>query len=140
MGVMAMTMSTQTLAESSRLLELLFMDELQIMTVGAPVTEGINVTRSLTPLGAPVAGLVQTSGLANAVESQTQNVYSVKVPRTAPLAEGLAVKVLRCVGQPSLVGRVLLIDKITENSLAMLIKGTASDFSVVNQEGKGVLE
>jgi len=135
-----MTMSTPTLAEASRLLATAILrDTLQILTVGPPVTVGIQVTRSLTSVGLPVQGLVQTTTLANAVESRIDVVYSVKVRQNVLLMPGQAVRVVTCVATPSLVGKVLLIDKVTENGLAMIVKGIASDFHNVNQEGKGAL-
>lgn len=132
-----MTMSTQTLGESARMLAAaVLLDSLQVLTVGLPVTVGINVTRALTPSGQPVAGLVQTTTLANAVESRTDSTYSVKVAQGTPLVAGQAVRVLICLMDPSLVGKVLLLDKISQNGLAMIRKGVASDFETVNQEGK----
>ena len=133
---MAMTMSTQTLTEGARLLSTVLIDSLQIMDVAAPVTVGVNVTRDLTPVGQPVAGLVQHTTLENAVENRTSTAYSVKVARTTALAAGQAVKVLSCAADPSLVDKVLLLDKVSQNGLAMIRKGVASDFENVNQEGK----
>jgi len=136
---MVTAMSTQTLAESSRLLELVLMDTIQIMDVGEPVTVGHNVTRSLTPVGEPVPGLVQTTTLANAAESRVENTYSVKVRQGTQISAGQAIKVLACVQEPSLVGKVLLLDKFSQNGLALIRKGVASDATVVNQEGKEAL-
>jgi len=136
---MVTAMSTQTLAESSRLLELVLMDTIQIMDVGEPVTVGHNVTRSLTPVGEPVPGLVQTTTLANAAESRVENTYSVKVRQGTQISAGQAIKVLACVQEPSLVGKVLLLDKFSQNGLALIRKGVASDTTVVNQEGKEAL-
>lgn len=135
-----MVMSTRTLDESARALEkAVFLDSVQIMNVADPVTVGTAVTRALTPVGEPVPGLVQTTTLANAIESQTTNTYSVKVPTRTGLKAGQAVKVLSCLMEPDLVGKVLLLDKVSQNGLAMLRKGVASDVDVVNQEGKEAL-
>ena len=135
-----MTMSTQTLAESARqLAAAVLIDSIQVLLVGPPVTQGIAVTRSLTNVGTPVAGLVQTTTLANAVESRVDSVYSVKVARGTALAAGQAVRVITCLLDPTLVGKVLLLDKVSKNGLAMIRKAVASDFEVVNQEGKGGL-
>lgn len=135
-----MTMSTQTLAESARqLATAVLLDTIQVLTVGQPVTVGINVTRGLTPVGTPVAGLVQTTLLANAVESRVDCTYSVKVARGTALAAGQAVRVVTCLAEPELVGKVLLIDKMSLSGLSMIRKGVAADFEVVNQEGKGGL-
>ncbi|QOI66998.1 hypothetical protein SEA_MAELINDA_10 [Microbacterium phage MaeLinda] len=133
---MVTAMSTQTLAESSRLLELVLMDSLQILDVGDPITVGHNVTRSLTPVGDPIPGLVQTTTLQNAVESRVESVYSVKVRQGTQISAGQAIRVVSCVQEPSLVGKVLLLDKISQNGLALLRKGVATDATVVNQEGK----
>lgn len=133
---MVTAMSTQTLAESSRLMELLLMDSLQLLDVGDPITVGHNVTRSLTPVGDPIPGLVQTTTLQNAVESRVESVYSIKVRQGTQISAGQAVKVLSCVQEPSLVGKVLLLDKISQNGFALLRKGVATDAAIVNQEGK----
>lgn len=133
---MVTAMSTQTLAEASALLSTVLVDSIQIMDVADPVTVGINVIRSLTPVGAPVAGLVQTTTLANAVESQVESVYAIKVARGTAVEAGQAIKVVTCVQEPDLVGKVLLLDKISQNGLALIRKGVASDTTVVNQEGK----
>lgn len=135
-----MTMSTQTLGEAARqLAAAVLLDSIQIYDVGQPVTVGPNVTRDITEVGEPVAGLVQTTTLANAVESRVDSVYSVKVARGTDLSAGQAIKVITCLAEPDLVDKVLLIDKISKNGLAMIRKGVASDFGVVNQEGKVVL-
>ena len=132
-----MTMSTQTLAESARqLATAVLIDSIQIMDVGDPVTVGFEVVRELTPVGEPVAGLVQTSTLANAVESRVDSVYSVKVARGTALSAGQAIQVVRCIMEPDLVGKTLLLDKVSKNGLAMIRKAVASDFEQVNQEGK----
>jgi hypothetical protein len=106
------------------------------MEVGDPITVGIEVTRILTPVGQPVPGLVQTTTLENAVESRTSNVYSVKVAQGTPLKAGQAVKVVSCVMEPDLAGKVLLLDKVSQNGVAVIRKAVASDYTVVNQEGK----
>lgn len=135
-----MTMSTQTLDEAARQMALaVLVDLVQILDVGEPVTTGINVDRSLTAVGTPIAGLVQTSVLLNAAESRTEATYSVKVPRGTSLSAGQAVQVITCRQEPSLSGKTLLIDKVSQNGLAMLRKAVASDFENVNQEGKSGL-
>lgn len=127
-------------AEGGRMLaQALLIDTIQIMNVGEPVTVGHNVTRALTPVSVPIPGLVQTTSLANAVESLVDSIYSVKVSRGTEIKAGQAVKVVTCVAEPSLVGKVLLLDKVSQNGLAMLRKGVASDAQVVNQEGKEAL-
>ncbi|WIC89568.1 hypothetical protein SEA_GARDENB_10 [Microbacterium phage GardenB] len=129
-------MSTQTLAESSRLLELLLVDEVQILDVGEPITVGRNVTRELTPVGDPVKALVQGTTLQNAVESTTESIWAVKVPAGTPLVAGQAVRVTKASSKSTLVGKVLLLDKVSESGIDVLRKGVASDFEKVNQEGK----
>ena len=132
-----MTMSTQILAEAARVLaEATLRDTIQISTVGPPITIGFEVTRELTALGDPVAGLVQTTVLENAVESKTSSTYSVKVHAGTVLSPGMAVTVITCELEPELVGKVLLVDKVSLNGAAMIRKGVAADFEVVNQEGK----
>jgi len=130
-------MSTQTLAEASRLLALsVLTDMVQISTVGAPVTVGFSVVRPLVPAGEPVAALVQTTTLANATESRVENLYSVKVAQGTVLVAGQAVTVTRCTQEPSLVGKTLLLDKVSQNGIALIRKAVATDFDTVNQEGK----
>lgn len=133
-----MSMSIQTLTESAKqLASAVLLDSIQIFTVGQPVTTGFTVTRALTPVGLPVAGLVQHVTLENAVESRTTTTYSVKVSLQTSLVAGQAIKVISCLADPSLVGKTLLLDKVSQNGLAMIRKAVASDFSTVNQEGKG---
>lgn len=134
-----MVMSTPTLDEASRLLALNFIDQLQILNVGQPVTTGAQVTRSLTPAGDPVAGVVQSVTLENAVEGRVGQTYAIKVSRATPLVIGQAVKVLVCRQEPDLVGQVLLVDIMSRNSLALIRKGYGSITKVVNQEGKEAL-
>ena len=132
-----MAISTQTLAEASSLLSgQVLVDSVQVYNVGEPVTVGVSVSRALSPAGEPVAALVQTTTLANSAESLTDSVYSVKVAQGTALAAGQAVKVLTCVQEPDLVGKTLLLDKVSQNGLALIRKAVASDWTVVNQEGK----
>lgn len=135
-----MAMSTQTLDEAARQLELgVLLDRVQILTVGEPQTVGTQVTRSVTPVGEPVAGLVQTVSLENTTEGTVSQVVSVKVPKRTALVVGQAVRVEACLAEPSLVGQVFLIDSVSQNGLAMIRKGFASRFTVAQQQGKGAL-
>lgn len=132
-----MEMSIQTWDDAGVLLgQAVLVDTLQIMDVGDPVTVGTKVVRLLTPVGDPVPGLVQTTSLANAAESQVVNVYSVKVERQTVIQAGQAIKLLTCRQEPDLAGKVLLLDKVSQNGLAVIRKAVASDTTVVNQEGK----
>lgn len=115
------------------------MDSVQILDVGEPVTVGAQVTRELTEVGEPVPALVQHTTLENAVESISSSAYSVKVRQGQALTSGQAVRVLSCVQEPTLVGKVLLLDKVSENGAAVLRKAVASDWETVNQQGKSVL-
>ena len=135
-----MVMSTQISHEASQLLEqAILLDSVQLLNVGQPVTVGANVTRSLTPVGAPIAGLVQTTVLQGAIEGRTENVYSVKLPQGTVVSAGQAVRVVACLMEPDLVGKVLLLDKVSQNGAALIRKCIASDTTVVNQEGKEAL-
>ena len=134
-----MVMSTQTLAESSRLLSLLLMDSVQVLNVGDPRTEGIHVTNELTPVGDPIPALVQSITLENSVDGTVSQGWSVKVRQGTALESGQAVRVLTCVQEPSLVGKVLLLDTVSQNGAAMIRKAVAQDFEKVNQQGKAVL-
>lgn len=136
---MNMVMLTPTLDEAARLLSLNFIDLLQIMDVGEPVTVGANVTRSLTAVGDPVAGLVQSVSLENAVDGRVSQTYAIKVHRATALRIGQAIKVLVCRQEPDLVGQVLLVDIMSRNGLALVRKGYGSITKVVNQEGKEAL-
>jgi hypothetical protein len=111
-------------------------DTLDIYSVGDQVTSGIEVSRELTLVTPNVPSLVQASGLQNAVESATENVYSVKVSRDTDISAGQAIKVTSCVNDPSLVGKTLYIDKVSKNGLAIIRKAVASDTYNVDQQGK----
>lgn len=134
-----MAISTQTLAEAARQLSYVLVDSVQVYNLGSPVTTGVHVSLSRSPVGEPIPALVQTTTLANAAESSTDSVYSVKVAQGTALEAGQAVEVLTCLQEPSLVGKTLLLDKVSQNGLAVLRKAVASDFTVVNQEGKAGL-
>lgn len=131
-----MVTSTPILDEAARRLSGVLIDEVQLYDVGDPVTVGIHVTRELTPVGDPIPGLVQTTTLENAIESRTESTYSVKVARGTVIAAGQAIKVTRCVQEPDLVGKTLLLDKVSQNGAALIRKAVAQDFENVNQEGK----
>ena len=131
-----MVMSTPILDEAAHHLSGVLVDLIQLYDVGEPVTVGIHVTRALTPVGDPIPGLVQTTTLENAVESRTESTYSVKVARGTAIAAGQAIKVTRCVQEPDLVGKTLLLDKVSQNGAALIRKAVAQDFENVNQEGK----
>lgn len=132
-----MTMSTQTLTESARLMGLaVLLDSIQIYNVGEPVTTGYEVTRALESAGDPIPGLVQTTTLQNAVESTTETTYSVKVIGGTVIRAGQAVKVVACLMEPDLVGKTLLLDKVSQNGAAVIRKCVASDFEKINQQGK----
>lgn len=111
-------------------------DLVQICDVGPTITVGIEVTRELTPVGDPIPGLVQTLKPMYALESIVPGLYGVKVARGTDMNPGQAVKVIRCNAEPALVGKVLLLDKVSFNGLSMIRKGNATDFVVVNAEGK----
>ena len=134
-----MVISTQTLAEAASLLSSVLVDTIQVYNLSEPVTTGFTVSLSKTPVGDPIPALVQTTTLANSVESRTDSVYSVKVAQGTALSAGQAVKVLSCVQEPSLVGKTLLLDKVSQNGMALIRKAVASDSLAVRQEGKGEL-
>lgn len=134
-----MARQTIPLADAGKLLSLVLVDKVQICTVGPPVTAGIQVTRQLVPLGEPVNGLVQTTLLANAVESLTETTWSVKVAAEVPLQGGMAVQVLVCQQDPSLVGEYLLIDRVNQSGMNIIRKGVSGSFMTVDQQGKAVM-
>ena len=135
-----MVMSTQISRDAAAVLAAaVLQDTIQIIDLGKPTTVGINVTRSKTPVGQPIPGLVQTTVLANAIESQVLNTYSVKVAAGTDIRPGQAVEVIRCELEPELVGRVLLLDKVSQNGAALIRKAVASDYQEVSQEGKATL-
>ena len=127
------------MADAGKLLSLVLVDKVQLYTVGPPVTTGIQVTRQLAPIGEPVNGLVQTTLLANAVESLTETTWSVKVAAEVPLQGGMAVQVLVCQQDPSLVGEVLLIDRVNQSGMNLIRKGISASFMTVDQQGKAVM-
>ena len=134
-----MARQTIPLADAGKLLSLVLVDKVQLYTVGPPVTTGIQVTRQLAPLGEPVNGLVQTTILATAVESLTETTWSVKVAAEVPLRGGMAVQVLMCQQDPSLVGEVLLIDRVNQSGMNIIRKGVSGSFMAVDQQGKAVM-
>jgi len=103
---------------------------------GANQSISVLETRTITE---PIPGLVQHTTLENAVESRSSTAYSVKVAQGTPLRAGQAIEVISCVMEPELEGKILLLDKVSLNGLAMLRKAVASESEIVNQEGKGVL-
>ena len=134
-----MARQTIPLADAGKLLSLVLVDKVQLYTVGPPVTTGIQVTRQIAPLGEPVNGLVQTTLLANAVESLTETTWSVKVAAEVPLQGGMAVQVLVCQQDPSLVGEYLLIDRVNQSGMNLIRKGISASFMAVDQQGKAVM-
>lgn len=135
-----MVMSTPTLASAAALLDVaILVDTIAIYDVGPQITVGIEVTRELTLVAGDVNGLVQATTLQNAVESATDTTYSVKVSRDTPISAGQAIKVISCVNDPSLVGKTLYLDKVSQNGLAIIRKAVASDTYNVDQQGKGDL-
>ena len=134
-----MVRQTIPLADAGKLLSLVLVDKVQLYTVGPPVTTGIQVTRQLTAIGEPVNGLVQTTLLANAVESLTETTWSVKVAAEVPLQGGMAVQVLMCQQDPSLVGEVLLIDRVNQSGMNIIRKSVSGSFMTVDQQGKAVM-
>lgn len=131
-----MVMSTQTLTSASQLMGNVLIDYINIYDVGEPQTVGVHVTRPLTLSQERVRGLVQTTVLENAIESLVSNTYSVKVASGVELRPGQAVQVVTCPQEPSLIGKTLLIDKISENGASVIRKAVATDFHSVNQQGK----
>ncbi|QBZ73203.1 hypothetical protein SEA_THERESITA_10 [Microbacterium phage Theresita] len=131
-----MVTTTPILAEAARLLTSVFTDTVQVHNVGEPVTVGIHVTRELTPVGEPIPALVQTTTLENAIESRVESLYSVKVAQGTVISAGQAIEVITCQQEPDLVGKTLLLDKVSQNGAAIIRKAVATDFKNINQEGK----
>ncbi|QCW22280.1 hypothetical protein SEA_LUNA18_11 [Microbacterium phage Luna18] len=135
-----MVMSIPILDEAARLIEQnTLIDQLQILNVGEPVTAGATVTRSLTPVGEQVPGLVQSVTLENVVDGTVSQAYSIKVARFTSLRPGQAVRVVASRQEPSLTGQVLLVDTVSRNGAALLRKATGNIAKVVNTEGKEAL-
>lgn len=132
-----MVMSTQTLASAASLFDVaILIDTLDLYNVGPQVTVGIHVTRELTLVQADIQSLVQATSLTNAVESATDTTWSVKVPRGVSISAGQAIKVKTCTNDPSLVGKTLYLDKVSQNGAALIRKAVASDTYNVDQQGK----
>ena len=132
-----MVMSTQTLASAASLLDVaLLIDTLDLYDVGDLVTEGIHTKRELTLVSKDVRSLVQTTTLQNATESAVDNTYSVKVPVGTVIKAGQAIKVKTCIQEPELNGKVLYLDKVSHNGLALIRKAVASDTYNLDQQGK----
>lgn len=135
-----MVMSTQISRDAAAVMAaIVLQDTVQIHNVGPVVTTGIHASRELEPVGDPIPGLVQTTVLANAVESQVTSVYSIKVAAGTVLEPGMAVEVISCELEPELVSKILLVDKVSQNGAALIRKAVASDYQTVNQEGKATL-
>lgn len=129
--------SIPILADAASLLDVaLLIDTLDLYNVGPQITVGFGVTRELTLVEEDIRSLVQETNLANAVESATTSYYSVKVPRDTPIKAGQAIKVKTCTNDPSLVGKTLYLDKVSQNGLALIRKAVASDSYQVDQQGK----
>lgn len=132
-----MVMSTQSLASASKLLEgSLLVDKINVYQLGEPETSGFEVIRPLIPHYIGYPALVQTTTLNNAAESAVENLYSIKVTQGVAMESGMVIEVSECSQEPSLVGKKLLIDKISQNGLSIIRKAVASDYHIVNQEGK----
>lgn len=131
-----MEMSIATLAEASEQLGSILVDSIAIYDLGETVTTSIHVARDEALVASPISALVQTTTLQNAVESIVVNTYSVKVPRGTTIEAGQLVKVLSCMQEPELVGKRLMLDKVSQNGLALLRKCVASDYHQVDQQGK----
>lgn len=129
--------STQILTDASSMMETsLLVDKVDIFDVGAPITVGFEVETPLDPAFIGFPALVQTTTLNNAVESAVENTYSIKLPSGVAVKAGQVVEIVECDREPSFVGKKLLIDKISQNGLALIRKAVAHDYEVVNQEGK----
>lgn len=132
-----MVMSTQTLGNASKLMERsVLIDKINVYTVEGVVQVKYQTEQILVPHAMGYPALVQTTTLANAAESAVSNTYSIKVAQGTPLLAGMVVQVARCVQEPSLVGKKLLVDKVSANGAAVIRKAVASDYDIVNQEGK----
>lgn len=135
-----MVMSIPILDEAAKLIEKnTLIDQIQILDVSEPITVGVTVSRPLTPVGEPVAGLVQSVTLENVVEGTMSQAYSIKVARFTELRPGQAVRVLVCRQEPDLVNQVLLLDTVSRNGAALLRKATGNLQKVVNTQGKEAL-
>lgn len=132
-----MVISTPILASAASLMDVaLLIDTLDLYDVGDLVTTGINASRELTLVQQDIRSLVQETTLVNAVESATDSTYSVKVPRDTDIKAGQAIKVKTCTNDPSLVGKTLYLDKVSQNGIALIRKAVASDTYNVDQQGK----
>ena len=80
--------------------------------------------------------------MVNALEINQDSVRRIvaKVDVGTTLEAGQAVQVVSCQQEPDLVGKTLLIDKVSENGLALLRKAVASDFYRVDQQGKEAIK
>lgn len=129
--------STQTWADASALLcDAVLEDTVSLYRVGPPVTSGIHVTRSLTPSALGIPGLVQTMSIPDARGGLGQSSYSIKVEPGTDLQVGMVVEVASCVQEPALVGAQLLVESVSRNGMALLIKGIAHAWQPVDLQGK----
>lgn len=132
-----MVMSIQTLDSAAQLMSVaVLVDHIDLYDVGPLVTVGFETERELTLVESDIPALVQGTVLQNAIESMVSTTWSVKVERGTDIAAGQAIRVTECRQEPDLVGKVLYLDKVSQNGLAILRKAIASDFYAVDQQGK----
>ena len=129
--------STRILDDASSMLATtVLVDKIDVYTRGELITVGYDTERRLDPFAIGYPALVQSTVLANAVESTVDHVYSIKVAQATPLEAGMVVEVKECTQEPDLVGVRLLVDKMSSNGLAIIRKGVASYYSQVDPQGK----
>ena len=136
-----MVMSTLLSNQAADLMSVAILtDSIDIYTAAEAKTTGFSVERALTPYAVGYPALVQTTVLENAIESAVTNTYSIKVGQGYALEPGMVIDVKTCVLEPDLVGKKLLVDKVSQNGAAIIRKAVAQDFTLVSQQGKTSLE
>ena len=127
--------STQTWADASDLLcGAVLEDTLNLYVPGETETVGFEAHRDLVPLANGIPGLVQTMALPSAEEGISQSTYSIKVEPATALQAGMVVEVDQCEREPSLTGKRLLVESVSENGLALLRKAIAHDWTSVDPQ------
>lgn len=133
-----MVMSTPILDEATEYIRRnILIDYLDVFDVGPTVTRGFQaMPATLTAVQHDVQCLVQTMDIPQPIEGVAVQRYSIKVPRGTSLKPGQVVRITRCWREPSLQGVYLLIDSVSENGAALLMKATATRFHQVDGTGK----
>lgn len=135
-----MAISTQTLANASSLMEReLMRDRVRLYELGPERSVGYRVVRDRTLIQADLPALVQTTDVASDAESFVSTFFSIKLPQSTPVVTGHLVEVTQCEREPHLIGKTLLVERVSFNGLALLRKAIARGYTTLDSQGKGAV-